>query len=92
MAALKGTIKRLDCAGETVTMTQGLAHESYQEPRFLAIVYDRSGRYVAQVSNGTTLCLPKRSVRASEATDQEILDAVLGDEHVFGPDYGRQGV
>ncbi len=83
-------VERDDCHGETVTMTKGLSRESYQEPRFRATVYDDCGRTVAVVSNATMLCLPGRTVRACEATDQQILDAVLGDEHIFGVHYGKE--
>jgi hypothetical protein len=83
MTATNGTVRRIDCRGEMVTMSKGLGN-SYQTPRFRALVYDSQGRYVADVNNSSILCLPGGSVQAPNATDQQILDAVLGDESIYG--------
>ena len=74
----QGTVKRLNYDKETVTMRHGLGN-SYQEPKFCALVYDEQGQYVAKVGNSSLLCLSEGSVRALDATDQQILDAVLSD-------------
>ena len=58
--------------------------EQWEEPRICHRVIDtQNGRSVGTVSNGTTLCLPEGSVRATQASDQQIIRAVVGDEHVY---------
>jgi hypothetical protein len=54
-----------------------------QEPRQTAYV-KADGVTVATVElNGTLLCLPEGGVRGVDGTDEQIIRAVLGDEHIF---------
>lgn len=77
-------VHRIHADGRTVTMTRGLSGETYQEPRFRALVYDDSGRCCGSADNVTHLCLPGSSaIRAPLATDDQIIEAVLHDEPIF---------
>lgn len=57
--------------------------DTHQEPATTAHIY-RDGRYVTSASlNACLLCLPGGSVRGMDATDEQIIRAVLGDEDIF---------
>jgi hypothetical protein len=80
------TVKRFTSG--TVTMSgpwdpETRTHTSHQEPAQTAYLY-ADGRLITQVGlNACTMCLPGDSVRGVDATDDQILQAVLGDEHIF---------
>ena len=66
-----------------VTMSKGLSAE-YQEEGVIASIW-REGRFIAGPINlnCTTMCLPGHHVRGIEATDEEVIQAVIGDEHIY---------
>lgn len=81
---MSARVERVPADGRKVTMVRGLDRASaWEEPRFLARVYDERGHLLGHVGNSSILCLPGGSVRAPEATDEQILEAVLGDESVY---------
>jgi hypothetical protein len=61
-----------------VTMSKG------QEAGITATIW-RDGRFIAGPIhlNYTMMCLPGHHVRGIEATDDEIIQAVIGDEHIY---------
>lgn len=73
------------CSG-TVQMSCG--DKQWDEPRFSATVWDTKARCaVGTVGNSSLLCLPGGSdVNAPEATDAEIIAAVVGDENIYDTD------
>lgn len=79
-------VNRIPAFGHTIKMCRGLGDgpgNQWTEARFLAEVIGPDGQVTATVYNSTLLCLPRRSVRAPFATDEEILGAVLNNESVF---------
>ena len=78
-----GKVERVPPNGRTVTMQHGFSGTKYEELEFRARVYDANGRYVNTISNSSLLCLSGGSIRATDATDLQILNAVLNDESVF---------
>lgn len=80
---MEAYVKRLPAEGRTVRMSRGLSDKTWREPEFRAEVH-LNGHYITTVTNSSYLALGEgRSKRAPEATDAEILGAVLGDESVF---------
>jgi len=73
-------VERTPANGQVVRMSRGT--DEWEEPRFIAKVFCQAGCLVATLHNSSTLCLPGRTLRASLATDEEILEAVLRDESV----------
>jgi len=81
--------------------TRGIAHMSrglndrWDEPAVYAVIRERStGRVEAGVSlNSTTMCLPEGHPRGVDATDDQIIRAVMGDEHILTgtPTFGDVG-
>jgi hypothetical protein len=69
-------------------MSQG--ERSWEEPQIWARITDPRGRTVERniCLNSLTCCIPGGPVRGVDATDEQLLEAVLGDESVFGP--GRE--
>jgi len=73
--------------------TAGIAHMSrgydpqdrWDEPAVYAVIRERStGRVEAGVSlNSATMCLPGGGIRGVDATDDQIIRAVMGDEHIL---------
>jgi len=65
-------------------MSQG--EKSWEEPEVWATIKNPKGRTVERDIhlNSMLCCLPGGSVRGIEATDEQLLEAVLGDESVFG--------
>jgi len=71
--------------------TAGIAHMSrglgdrWDEPSVTAVIRERSsGAVRACVSlNSTTMCLSEGHPRGVDATDDQIIRAVMGDEHIF---------
>jgi len=62
----------------TVQMSDGRT-----EPQVTAIIY-RDRHYVTSVRlNACTMCLPGGGVYGLDATDDQIISAVLGDEDIF---------
>ena len=77
---MTATVRRVPQVG-MARMHRGQA--TWEEPQFWAVV-EVDGKEIAHVSNGSLLCLLEGAIRAPEATDAQILAAVLGDEHVYG--------
>lgn len=71
-------------------MAQG--ERSWEEPQIWARITDPKGRAVVGRElclNSMLCCIPGGHVRGVDATNEQLLEAVLGDESVFGPGYGR---
>lgn len=70
-------------SGVVVKMSRG--NERWEEPRQFADIRDtESGRLVASVGlNSSTMCLPEGGIRGVDATDEQIIRAVMGDEDIF---------
>jgi hypothetical protein len=67
----------------TVTITDGWGNRAREEPATTAEIYE-NGRFVTSVSlNALTLCLPGGGVYGLDATDDQIIRAILGDEDIF---------
>jgi hypothetical protein len=67
----------------TVTITDGYGNNGREEPGTEAQIYE-DGRFVTSVSlNALTLCLPGGGVYGLDATDDQIIRAILGDEDIF---------
>jgi len=67
----------------TVTITVGYGNNGRQEAATTAVIY-QDGRYVTNISlNACTLCLPEGGIYGMDATDDQIIRAVLGDEDIF---------
>ena len=77
---MRARVVRLPSNGQTVTMSRGFSGPEYQEPLFRAVVYGTKGRYVTTVGNSSLMCVKGGAVRAPDATDTQILEAVLNDE------------
>ena len=81
-------VRRHTSKTQVAHMTRGISgtpgYRVWEEPRICHRVIDtKNGHLVGTVGNGTTLCLPGGSVRATEATDEQIIQAVVGDQHIF---------
>jgi hypothetical protein len=75
------TVKRVSFG--TVTITNGWGENAREEPATRAHIY-ADGRCVTSVSlNALTICLPGGSVYGMDATDEQIIAGVLGDEDIF---------
>lgn len=77
----KYTVKR--CTSGTVTMSGGLGHGSHEEPAVTAFLYVNGQLITSVPLNCTTMCLPEGGIRGTDATDEQIIRAVLGDENIF---------
>ena len=81
-------VRRHTSKKQVARMSRGIRgtprHEEWEEPRICHRVIDtKNGRLVGKVGNSTTLCLAGGSVRATEASDEQIIRAVVGDEHIY---------
>ena len=74
---------RVPSDGQTVRMRHGIEGPDWEEPRFAARVIGSGGRTLGTVGNSSLLCLPGGAIRAPEATDEQIIEAVTGDESVY---------
>jgi len=74
---------RVPSNGDTVQMTHGIEGPGWREPRFEARIIGDDGRTLGTVHNSSLLCLPGGAIRAPEATDEQIIEAVTGDESVY---------
>ena len=81
-------VRRHTSKTQVAHMTRGVSGtpscKKWDEPRISHRVIDtKNDRLVGTVGNGTSLCLPEGSVRATEASDEQIIRAVVGDEHIY---------
>lgn len=77
---MKYEVKRTSGPG-VARMSRG--DRKWDEPRQSASIY-ADGRLVERVSLNSLLCaLPEGGVRGVDATDDQLVRAILGDEHVF---------
>jgi len=69
----------------TARMSRGFGQDCWEEPAVTAIIRERpTGAVRARVSlNSTTMCLPEGHPRGVDATDDQIIRAVMGDEHII---------
>jgi hypothetical protein len=68
----------------TCRITDGLGENGRDEPSTTAHIY-ADGRYVTSTSlNACTMCLHEGGIYGMDATDEQIVRAVLGDEDIFG--------
>ena len=75
-----------ECEG---TFSHGLNSDSYQK-RYRIVNILLNGKPVIRGIRcvpSTYLCLPDRHIQADQATDEEIILAIVGDESIF-PNYG----
>lgn len=67
-------------------MSTGTRGPVREEPAVSAVIRDATtGRVAARVPllNAATMCLPEGPIRGLDATDEQIIRAVMGDENIF---------
>lgn len=87
----KYQVERWTSPTEKSKMSTGIGktYREWEEPTFMHKVLNERGASMGVVGNATTLCLPEGSISAKDATDDQIVRAVVGDESVFEADLGR---
>ena len=82
----KYEVRRFTSKSQKAKMSTGLgkSYREWEEPLINhRVVEIATGKVLAIVGNSSLLCLPGGAVRAPEATDAQIIEAIVCDESVF---------